>query len=1757
MKFPYISLSKYLPLLLILFSIQFSICQTTYDFESDTSGSTPLNITATNGTIITDSDGTRGLTMHPLTITSGIIGSYDMDLFPTLTDYSVTWKETYATATRSGFTLRASGSNSSYTGLKQGYYFQARVDQGFARIFTSNASGFTLISSVALTASGANTARSYRATVDGTTLTFEYSDDGGTSYTSVGSVTDATYSSGTTQFSIGYGAGVGDTYIDDVELIDLSDLSISNISEYQVFQRDGSDQADISISGTYTGIPTAIEASFNGGAYVTIDSSPSGGTFSGTLPNQAAGQGDLTVRFTNDTSTNLVLNTIGIGDVFVVAGQSNASGRGFTLNSYTHASLKASMFGNDDAWKELTDATDSAVGQVDAVSLDTAAALGGSPWPIVATSILADTGFPVAFIPTSMGGTKILPWLPDADHSDATTLYGSMYRRIQAVGGAVAGVLFFQGESDAQGAVTQAVYETRLNTFVDAVASDFSGAKTLVGQIGNLKDATFGYKDRVRAGQIAVINSNSNALLGPAVYDIDLTDEGGDNIHFRSDSDMALFSDRWIAAIGKEFYSGMDGYGPILDEPNLFYSTALNKVIVPFIDESSPAINSASTVSISSFDLKNDGTSVTISSIDIVGDNIEITPTTALNSALSITLTYASENTAVNAAVYDSNDYPAQPFYDVTVLTSGTVISLYGASTISLRVGDTYTESSATAIDAVDGDITSNIVTSGTVDVNTTGSYTITYTVTNSASTTFSVDRTVIVYDALILENTTITYDFECEEPGISTANVTPSFGGTLETDSDATRTQTMTILSGSGQAAAFDMDLFPASADYSVTWKETYTVVGQSAFTLRASGASNLGAGLKQGYLFQARSSQNTARIYRLSSSGTSAVSTAIPLPAPGVNTPRWYRATVQGSTLTFEYSDDGVTFTTITSQTDTTYSSGTTQFSRGWGGATYTDSYIDDVTCTIFPLIYDFESDTTGATPADMTVTNGTLSVDFDASRSNTLIPLTVISNPPSNQVTIAGDMELFLEYADYSIEWKEIIASGGRTGFVLRSGTSLSSIDTVKEGYLFQVNTNGFANDLRIFKLAPLGFTRLNPGSATLSAPASGVARWYRATVIGDVLSFEYSDDGGTTYTLYSSVTDTTYTKGTTQYTTGYSSPLPVSYIDDVIFTPKITCENIGTANWSAGAWDSFRPSKYTGVTLQDDYDTATGGIESNICACNLSVSNNSSLNIEDNTFIEVGEDLTVDGGSFITVQSKGAFLQIEDTGTVTNSGTISVNKLTASMDSSYEYTYWSSPVQNETIGTALLESNANRRFLFNGQNFLDETAETLNDNTTSVGQDDVDDDGNDWAYVSETTIMTPGVGYASTHNPSLFTGVGQYLYTFEGDFNNGIITTPVYRNDYETADSNWNFIGNPYPSAIDADLFLTTNSDFGAILFWSHKMPASVIANGNEDSNYSDLDYAIINGSGETAGGDGVTPSRFIPSGQSFFVSLSNGAPATLVSGDIYSTDAVFNNSMRVKGTTDNSQFFKTSNSKTSKSVTTSNYNKLWINLTSDLDAFSQILISYIDGATNFDDGMKYDATKNISIYTSSTIYSLMEGSNKKFTIQGKETSSIDIDEVIKLGFCSFKPNTTLYNFSIGKLQGDFLTRNTVYLKDNLLNKVHDLSNSDYSFVSEIGVFNNRFEIVFNTNVLSINDSVLNKNNLIVTELDDDQVLFKILNDLDIKSVNIFDLLGRNIYSFNGQHSSEVICKLSNLHNTVYIANVELSGGIIISKKLIKR
>ena len=90
-------------------------------------------------------------------------------------------------------------------------------------------------------------------------------------------------------------------------------------------------------------------------------------------------------------------------------------------------------------------------------------------------------------------------------------------------------------------------------------------------------------------------------------------------------------------------------------------------------------------------------------------------------------------------------------------------VSLLGEALIVLYVGDSYLEQGATAHDAADGDLTTELVTSGQVDTSVMGSYIVTYSATDLAGHVGSATREVIVkslnYGFQFVDNDLVLYE--------------------------------------------------------------------------------------------------------------------------------------------------------------------------------------------------------------------------------------------------------------------------------------------------------------------------------------------------------------------------------------------------------------------------------------------------------------------------------------------------------------------------------------------------------------------------------------------------------------------------------------------------------------------------------------------------------------------------------------------------------------------------------------------------------------------------------------------------------------------------------------------------------------------------------------------------------------------------------------------------------------------------------------
>jgi hypothetical protein len=143
---------------------------------------------------------------------------------------------------------------------------------------------------------------------------------------------------------------------------------------------------------------------------------------------------------------------------------------------------------------------------------------------------------------------------------------------------------------------------------------------------------------------------------------------------------------------------------------------------------------------------------------------------------------------------------------------------------------------------------------------------------------------------------------------------------------------------------------------------------------------------------------------------------------------------------------------------------------------------------------------------------------------------------------------------------------------------------------------------------------------------------------------------------------------------------------------------------------------------------------------------------------------------------------------------NTGTIQLKRKTTPI-LKYDYTYWSSPVANQSLYNTSPKTLSGKFYSFNSSS-------------------------DNWLVEAPSKIMVAAKGYI-IRGPQSFSIATRAVYeaSFKGVPNNGektIALGPI---------SSFNLIGNPYPSAIDLDIFLKENAAVlkGIIYLLTHNTP----------------------------------------------------------------------------------------------------------------------------------------------------------------------------------------------------------------------------------------------------------------------------------------------------------------------------------------------
>jgi hypothetical protein len=541
-----------------------------------------------------------------------------------------------------------------------------------------------------------------------------------------------------------------------------------------------------------------------------------------------------------------------------------------------------------------------------------------------------------------------------------------------------------------------------------------------------------------------------------------------------------------------------------------------------------------------------------------------------------------------------------------------------------------------------------------------------------------------------------------------------------------------------------------------------------------------------------------------------------------------------------------------------------------------------------------------------------------------------------------------------------------------------------------------------------------------------------------------------------------------------------------IDNISITANASTSTTWTTAWSNGP-----PTASLDAIIAGPYSVAA-----NITAKTLTVNNNAVVTIPSGNIVTVTDAVTVTAPATFTLSNDASLIQVNN---VSNSGAITVNRNSNPL-LRLDYTLWSSPVVGQSlVAFSPLTSQSPSRFYTFDTTF----------NTAGVN--------GSYAVITNptNTLFTAGAGYlirmpntANAVTPTAYAG------QFTGVPNNGNI--PVSLVFGANAGLRFNLVGNPYPSTINLFTLRNDNSSVIGNTFYMWRK-----TNGVGTAYCSYVPTTTTSGT-YVSNSNAQSPTNFvgdIQTGQGFFVSALSTGPL------------VFKNGQR--GTTPTSFF------KTKQPVESS---KVWLNATNLDGNFSQMAVTYFDGATpDIDD---FDGR-----YINDSAFALTSNiNNGEYTIQSRP--AFDVADIVPLNFKTELDGN--YTIAIDHSEGVFAAGQDIYLVDSKTGAETNLKTSLYNFTATSGIDNTRFLLKYQK-TLKVDAPEFNENS--VYAYISNGTLYVNSGNSVINTIQVYDVEGRLIAERKNVKAATAILENLKANNQLLLVKVVGENNEMVTKKIV--
>jgi len=616
----------------------------------------------------------------------------------------------------------------------------------------------------------------------------------------------------------------------------------------------------------------------------------------------------------------------------------------------------------------------------------------------------------------------------------------------------------------------------------------------------------------------------------------------------------------------------------------------------------------------------------------------------------------------------------------------------------------------------------------------------------------------------------------------------------------------------------------------------------------------------------------------------------------------------------------------------------------------------------------------------------------------------------------------------------------------------------------------------------------------GTATICSGTS--ADLTLSGYVGDVIRWESAVSPFTAWTPIANTTATHNTGALTQETK-FRAVVQSGACSEA--TSSEATLSFASTTWDGTSWVGGAPAANKSLIIAANYTSP--GSNFDLQGCSLTVQNNAVVTIVPQDSVILSGALTVTTGSTMTFEAQAHLLQSGTTNL--NSGNVIVKANSAPVKR-LDYTLWSAPVAGQLLQPFSPTTLANRFYNYDSNtNFYTVVA---NPATT--------------AFEAAKGVL---IRVANNHPSS---APQTWLGTFNGVPNSGTYTIPLANFG---PGKRFTLVGNPYPSPIDPEAFITNANNAasitGTLYLWRK-------TNGSNKPSYCTFNLGgfITNGE-DHANNVANLPYQVLQTGQGFFVEATGAG-----SGNV-----VFDNTMRIDDHTNS--FLRTAN--TAHSANTVERNRVWLNVTNAAGAFSQAMIGYVTNATNGFD-MNYDG-KYIND-GEIALASVLDA--EPYAIQCKALPFAATD-VIPMQFTATTAGT--YTIAVDRVDGLFAAGQNVYLRDTVTGTVQNLSEGAYTFAAEAGTFNARFEVLFQASTLGVTDPVLNENQVVIYKTPANEISIN-TGSFVMDNVMIYDLAGRLLFQQKDINDSQTVIKVG-FATEVLLVKIKTQDGKSVTKKVL--